>query len=47
MQISLSTGHYGPQRNAIYTAFRWRIHDDPTLNAGLVALWIFRVSGQV
>ena len=27
--------------------FRWRAHDDPTLNAGLVALWIFMGSGPV
>ena len=26
------------QRNAINMAFRWRANDDPTLNAGLVAL---------
>ena len=27
--------------------FRWRAHDDPTLNAGFVALCIFRGSGPV
>ena len=26
------------QCNAIYMAFRWRAKDEPTLNAGLVAL---------
>ena len=26
------------QQNAIYMAFRWRVDDGPTLNAGLVAL---------
>ena len=35
------------QRNAIYMAFRWSAHDDPTLNAGLVALRIFRGSEPV
>ena len=28
------------QRNAIKMAFRWRADDGPTLNAGLVALWL-------
>ena len=27
------------QRNAIKMAFCWRVHDGPTLNAGLVASW--------
>ena len=38
----LNTTISGPtsvhQRNAIQTAFRWRVHDGPTLNTGLVAL---------
>ena len=28
-------------------AFRWRVDDGPTLNAGLVALWFFKGSGPV
>ena len=35
------------QRNAIEMAFRWRADGGPTLNAGLVALWLFRGSGPV
>ena len=27
------------QQNAIEMAFRWRADNDPSLNAGLVALW--------
>ena len=35
------------QRNAIQMVFRWRADDGPTLNSGMVALWILRGSGQV
>ena len=35
------------KRNAIYMAFRWRVDDGPTLNAGLVALGFFRGSGPL
>ena len=43
-KIKLSSAR---QRNAIKMAFCWRADDDPTLNAGLVALWFFRGSGPV
>ena len=37
-----NTSERGPssarQRNAISMAFRWRVKDGPTLNAGLVAM---------
>ena len=43
--------YFGPssarQRTAIQMAFRWRANDGPLLNAGLVALWFFRVSRPV
>ena len=35
------------QRNAIEMAYRWRADDGPTLDAGFVALWLFRGSGPV
>ena len=34
------------KRNAIQMAFRWRVDDGPTLNAGLVALCFFRDPDQ-
>ena len=34
-------------RNAIEMAFHYRADDGPTLNAGLVALWVVRESGPV
>ena len=35
------------QRKAIEMAFRWRVDDGPTLNAGMVALWFLRESRPV
>ena len=35
------------QRNAILMSFGWRADNDPTLNAGLVALWVSRGFGPV
>ena len=35
------------QQNAISMAFRWHADNGPKLNAGLVALWLFRGSGPV
>ena len=35
------------QQKAIQVAFRWRVDDGPTLNAGLVALLFVRGSGPV
>ena len=47
----LNTAINGPsstgQRNAIEVAFRWRADDGQTLNAGLVALCLFRGSEPV
>ena len=44
---TISVPSWACQQNAIYMAFCWRANDGPTLNAGLVALWIFRGSGSV
>ena len=44
IQIQLKAGHHRP---AIKMAFRWRADDGLTLNADLVALWLFRGSGPV
>ena len=36
--VTINGPSWSRQRNANLMAFRWRTDDDPTLNAGLVAL---------
>ena len=35
IHIPLLTGHYWPASETPFFAFRWRVDDGPTLNAGL------------